>query len=78
MISSPVVRQATLCQSSYFFSFARGTANRDASWDKVLTQTTDAFGVLRQALQVIDGSGIAEHLQSAVRIMARIIQMQRF
>lgn len=33
MISSPVVRQATLCQSSYFFSLARGTANRDATWD---------------------------------------------
>ncbi len=78
MISSPVVRQATLCQSSYFFSLARGMANRDAFWDKVLTQTTDAFGVLRQALQVIDSSGIAEHLHGAVRIMASIMQMQRF
>lgn len=78
MISSPVVRQAILCQSSYFFSLARGTANRDAIWDEVLTQTTDAFGVLRQALQVINGSGITEHLHGAVRIMASIMQMQRF
>ena len=78
MISSPVVRQATLCQSSYFFSLARGTANRDTIWDKVLTQTMDAFGVLRQALQVIDGLGIAEHFHGAVRIMASIMQMQRF
>ncbi|KAF2499259.1 hypothetical protein BU16DRAFT_503288 [Lophium mytilinum] len=78
MISSPVVRQATLCQSSYFFSLAKGTANRDAIWDEVLTQTTNAFGVLRQALQVIDSSGVADHLHGAVRVMASIMQMQRF
>ena len=78
MISSPVVRQATLCQSSYFFSLARGTADRDEIWEKVLTQTTDAFGVLRQALQVIDESGIADHPHGAVRTMASIMQMLRF
>jgi hypothetical protein len=78
MISSPVVRQATLCQSSYFFSLTRGTANRDVVWETVLTQTRDAFGVLRQALQVIDGPGITEHLHGAVRIMTSIMQVQRF
>lgn len=78
MISSPVVRQATLCQSSYFFSLARGAVNREAAWDKVLTQTTDAIGVLRQALQVIDGSGIADHTHGAVRILASIMQIYRF
>lgn len=44
----------------------------------MLTQTTDAFGVVRQALQVIDGSGIAEHLHGAVWIMASIVQLHRF
>ncbi|KAK9234739.1 fungal-specific transcription factor domain-containing protein [Lipomyces kononenkoae] len=78
MISSPVVRRATLCQSSYFFRLARGTANRDVVWETVLTQTRDAFEVLRQALEVIDGSGITEHLHGAVRIMAGIMQVQRF
>ncbi|KAK9236435.1 fungal-specific transcription factor domain-containing protein [Lipomyces kononenkoae] len=78
MISSPVVRRATLCQSSYFFCLARGTANRDVVWETVLTQTRDAFGVLRQAMEVIDGSGITEHLHGAVRIMAGIMQVQRF
>ncbi|KAJ9650446.1 hypothetical protein H2198_010256 [Neophaeococcomyces mojaviensis] len=78
MISSPVVRQATLCQSSYFFSLARGTANHDVVWETVLTQTRDAFGVLRLALQVIDGSDITEHLHGAARIMASIMQVQRF
>ncbi|CAM1508943.1 Fc.00g026820.m01.CDS01 [Cosmosporella sp. VM-42] len=78
MVSSPVVRQATLCQSSYFFSLARGTANQGVDHEQVLPQTTDAFAVLRQALQVINGSGIAEHIHGAVRIMASIIQMQRF
>lgn len=78
MISSPVVRQATLCQSSYFFSLARGTDSRDAVWQTVLTQTGDAFGVLRQSLQVIGGTNIAEHLHGAVRILTSIIQLQRF
>ncbi|TAQ89105.1 hypothetical protein B7494_g2608 [Chlorociboria aeruginascens] len=78
MISSPVVRQATLCQSSYFFSLARGMANGDEVWDTVLTQTREAFEVLRQSLQVIDGSSITEHLHGAVRIMASIMQVQRF
>lgn len=78
MINNPVVRQATLCQSSYFFSLARGTAKRDGVWEKVLRQTRDAFGMLRQSLQVIDDSGITEHLPGAVQIMTSIIQIQRF
>ncbi|KAI1413647.1 fungal-specific transcription factor domain-containing protein [Hypoxylon sp. FL1857] len=78
MINSPVVRQATLCQSSYFFSRARGTANHNVLCETVLGQTREAFGVLRRALQVISGSDITQHLHSAVRIMASIIQVQRF
>ena len=80
MISSPVVRQATLCQSAYFFSLARGTSSGDSdgAWETVLTQTRDAFGVLRQSLQVIDSLGITDHLHGAVRIMASFIQVQRF
>lgn len=78
MISSPIVRQATLCQSSYFFSLARGTPNHDVVWETVLTQTRDALVVLRHALQVINGSGIREHMHGAVRILASIIQVQRF
>ena len=41
-------------------------------------QTGNAFKVLRQALQVIDGSDIIEHLHGAVRILASILQVQRF
>jgi C6 transcription factor Pro1 len=79
MISSPVIRQATLCQSSYFFSLARGTAvDHDVAWETVLAQAKDAFEMLRRALQVIDGSEISEHLDGAVRIMASIMQVQRF
>ena len=78
MISSPVVRQATLCQSSYFFSLARGKVTHSPLWETVLTQTRDAFEVLRQALQIINSSDIAEHLDGAIRIMAGIMQVQRF
>ncbi|KAE8448298.1 hypothetical protein EG329_009542 [Mollisiaceae sp. DMI_Dod_QoI] len=78
MISSPVYRAATTCQSRYFFPLARGTANGDEIWEMVLAQTRDAFGVLRQALQVINDLGIVEHLHGAVRIMASIMQLQRF
>ena len=78
MVSSPVVRQATLCQSSYYLSLARGTANYDGAWEMVLAQTREAFAVLRQSLQVIDGPGITEHMHGAVRIMASIMQLLRF
>jgi hypothetical protein len=77
MISSPVFQKVTLCQGSYFLSLARGTA-ADVGWETVLTQTMDAFGMLRQALGVIDGSSIAEHRHGAVRIMTSILQVQRF
>lgn len=78
MISSPVVRQATLCQSSYFFSLARGVTADDSTWEAVLAQTRDAFSILRQSLQFIHGSSITEHLHGAVRILASIMQIQRF
>jgi len=78
MMSSSVFRQTALCQSSYFFSLMRGTADCDVVWEKVLTQTRNAFGVLRRSLQYIEGSDIAEHLHGAVRIMASIMQVQRF
>lgn len=77
MIKSPVLRQSTLCQSSYFFPLVRGAADRDVQ-ERVLTQTREAFGVLRQALQVMNDSGVTEHLHGAVRIMASIMQVQRF
>ncbi|RDW80296.1 hypothetical protein BP6252_04934 [Coleophoma cylindrospora] len=78
MINSPVVRQATLCQSFYFLSLERGTVNDTEAWKTVLTQTRDAFGMLRFALQVIEKEGITKHLQGAVRIIASMMQVQRF
>ena len=78
MISSPVVRHATLCQSSYFFALTRGTAPQSVVEQTILMQTKDAFKVLRESLQVIDGSSVTEHLYGAVRIMASILQVQRF
>ncbi|KAF7562827.1 hypothetical protein G7046_g1326 [Stylonectria norvegica] len=78
MISSPVIRQATLCQSSYFFCLAQGTIVHDEVWGTVLAQTKGAFGILGQALSVIDGSGIEQHLGGAIRILVSIIQVQRF
>lgn len=78
LISSPVVRRATLCQSSYFFSLARGSGDGDLIWDTMLAQTGDAFGVLRQSLQVIEDSGAVGHVHGAVRIISSILQVQRF
>ncbi|KAF1841394.1 uncharacterized protein K460DRAFT_379483 [Cucurbitaria berberidis CBS 394.84] len=80
MTRSPVIRQTAFCQSSYFFSLARGTGDGDGDvhWETLLAQTRDAFEMLRQALRIIDGAGIAEHLHGAVRILASIMQVQRF
>ncbi|OTA97721.1 hypothetical protein M434DRAFT_18893 [Hypoxylon sp. CO27-5] len=78
MINSVVVRQVILCQSSYFFFLSEGTADHNILWESMLVQTGDAFGVLRQALQVISNSDITEHLHGAVRITTGIMQLQRF
>jgi hypothetical protein len=78
MMSSPVVRQATMFQSFYFFHLARGETEHDEIWEQTLQKTTEAFGVLRQALRVIDGQGIACHTHGAARIMASIMQIHRF
>ncbi|ORY13940.1 fungal-specific transcription factor domain-domain-containing protein [Clohesyomyces aquaticus] len=78
MMSSPVVRQATLCQSTYFFSLARETRNAVAATKDVLKQTTDAFSTLRQSLQVLNDAGITEHIHGAVRILASIMQLHHY
>jgi hypothetical protein len=76
MLSSPVIRQATICQSSHFFSIVKGLSKDNIA--SILTKSTEFFGLLRHALQVIDSSGIADHLHGAVRVMASIIQVQRY
>ena len=78
MLRSPVFQRVTLCQSSYFFSLARGTTSHDVGWETVLTQTMNAFETLRKALRVIDSSSIAEHIHGTVRILTSIMQVQRF
>lgn len=78
MISSPVVRQATLSQSSFFFSLARRDLNCGVVWNTMLTQTKETFELLRQSLEVITASNVSEHLHGAVRIFASIMQVQRF
>jgi hypothetical protein len=76
MISSPVIRQATICQSSHFFSLAQGSLSVDLS--SMVEKSTNLFGLLRISLQIINGSGVAEHIHGAVRVMASIMQVQRF
>lgn len=78
MISSPVVRQATLCQSSYFYSLARPIQDAEMIWKTMLEQTGDAFGVLRQSLSIFETSSITDHVHGAVRIISGILQVQRF
>ncbi|KAF2734070.1 hypothetical protein EJ04DRAFT_251598 [Polyplosphaeria fusca] len=78
MMSSPVVRQTALCQSTYFFSRALGTADCDVAWERVLVQTKEAFALLRESLQAVHERGIAGNLREAVRALASVMQVQRF
>lgn len=78
MMSSPVVRQTALCQSSYFFSLALGTSDCDVAFDRVLAQTREAFESLGQSLRTISEKGISENLPEAVRCLGSIMQVQRF
>ncbi|KAF7190806.1 Pestheic acid cluster transcriptional regulator 3 [Pseudocercospora fuligena] len=78
IMSSPMLRQIALCQSSYFFNLAQDNAHDDSGWQKFLERTRDAFATLKQALSVINSSSITEHLHGAVRILTGIVQVQRF
>ena len=96
MLSSPVHQAAYLYQSSYLFSLAQGSQggslhpnstshphphlHTNLYPDTPLTQTTDAFGVLREALQVIDGpqASCTEHIHGSVRILGSILQVKHF
>ncbi|KAI1331904.1 fungal-specific transcription factor domain-containing protein [Xylariaceae sp. FL0255] len=78
MLHAPVMRQATLCQSSYYFSLMQGTTSNYAAWEAVLSQTKNAFEILRGALKVIENSSVSEHLHGAARVMSGIMQVQRF
>jgi hypothetical protein len=80
MTKSPIIRQAILCQSSYFFSLMRGATNGHIEWDTVLTQTKEAFEMLRQSLEYINGPGTTEqhNIHCTIKILVSIIQIQHF
>ena len=80
VISSPVVRQAILCQSSYFFALAHGASaiTDDRMWEALLEQTRDAFNTLRNSIQIIESYNENEHILGSVRAMAAVMQLQRF
>ena len=78
MMSSPVVRQTALCQSNYFYLLAQHGGNCYGKGARVLEQTNEAFTSLREALQVVMGASIADHMQCAARVMTGIVQIYRF
>ncbi|KAF2147995.1 hypothetical protein K461DRAFT_298101 [Myriangium duriaei CBS 260.36] len=78
LLRSPVIRQAMLCQSSYYLSLTQSTIESTISFDIVLAQTRDAFHILGQALSLIQTGGIANHIHGTVRIFTGIMQLQRF
>ncbi|KAF2644062.1 hypothetical protein P280DRAFT_537751 [Massarina eburnea CBS 473.64] len=74
VLSSPEIRKVIMCQSSYFFTLSRGTAQGGGEqWGTLLTQTREPFDVMRQALHVIQNSNIREHIPGSVRILRSII-----
>ncbi|KIX99397.1 uncharacterized protein Z520_04973 [Fonsecaea multimorphosa CBS 102226] len=80
MMTSPVVRQTALCQSSYFFSLALGVGGCPVAFQKLLRQTRDAFETLRQSLQALGerSGGTEQYLCEVVRTLAGVLQLQRF
>lgn len=77
-LSSVVMRQAAISQSSYFLALAQEADNQKSTWDALLTQTNEGFGGLRMALHIMDHSDISEHAHGAVRILACILHWQHF
>ena len=75
---SPAIRQAILCQASVFYSLTLGTEDLYAVWETILKHTGDAFAMLRQALQYRLENPIPSTPHCTVRIIAAIMQLQRF
>ena len=54
------------------------TNNDNLVWETVFTQTAEAFETLRKALEYIGNANIADHMHGTVRVLASILQVQRF
>ena len=78
MLKSPAIRQAALCQSSLFFTLVQRTEDPETVWQEILLQAGNAFSVLRGALEVRLAAPGHENLHCTVRLLASIIQLQRF
>ncbi|KAJ5249169.1 fungal-specific transcription factor domain-containing protein [Penicillium chermesinum] len=78
MNSSPVAKQAMLCQSSYFFSLTRNAFDHARICEITAMKTKDAFETLRRAIQVLLDSNIKDHIHGAARILASIMHLQRY
>ncbi|KAL2842751.1 fungal-specific transcription factor domain-containing protein [Aspergillus pseudoustus] len=78
MLNSPVMRRATLCQSSFFFSVIHGSSDCASLDELVGARTRDAFAILRQSIQFMGSSCIMEHMHGAARVLVSIMQLQRF
>jgi hypothetical protein len=78
MLKSPAIRQASICQSSLFFSLTQGTDGLNTVCEMMLGHAGEAFATLRRALQVRLDTGIPELPHCTVRLMASVIQLQRF
>ncbi|OJJ07192.1 hypothetical protein ASPVEDRAFT_46550 [Aspergillus versicolor CBS 583.65] len=77
MLVSPVMRRATLCQSSYFFSVIHGSRDPMIG-DLVCARTRDAFAMLRQSIQSMGISDITDRIHDAAQVLVSIMQLQRF
>lgn len=60
IISSPVMREAILCHSSYFYSLAQSRFNVEMSWETMLKQTGNAFEALKQSLLIFKTLSVTE------------------
>ncbi|KAK4497889.1 hypothetical protein PRZ48_010544 [Zasmidium cellare] len=78
LLRSPVIRQATQCQSSYYLSLDQEALGPRSASEVLLDQTNDTFDVLSHALQIIINQGITKHLAGAVRVLTSIMQLHRF
>jgi hypothetical protein len=75
LMTSAVVRKTALCQSTYLFSLALGTVDCDVAWNRVLTQTQEAFQMLRRSLQGLHERGVARNPRGAVKVLASVMQV---
>lgn len=76
--NSQEMRRAIFSQSAYFLTLAREIPYGDRVWANVINRTEETFEILQASMAALRDPAMDHGLLRTVRVLASIIQVQRF